>query len=84
MQMTNRQPLARLAVATLTCIPVILGFQLLPQNDYQPSRPLYMALWLTAAIGLYVWSKRRHTFLFYLSRMLVAIFSVGLIMTLLM
>lgn len=82
--MTTQRSLLRLTITTAICVVAALGFQLLPQDDYQPSRPLYALGWLGAALGLYIWSRRRHDFVKSLARMLIVIFAILLTITLLM
>lgn len=79
-----RQSIGRLAIVGIVCGVVGWGSQLLPPDDYQPSRPIYALLWLAGSIALYLRFRRRNGFLASTAGMLAIIFGSVFLASLLM
>lgn len=83
-EITPAQSLARLLVVGIICSVAAWGFQFLPPNEYQPSRPIYTGCWLAAAVVGYVVLRSRSAFARSVAFMLIWIFVGVFLITLVM
>jgi len=83
MDATVAQSLSRLAIVSAVCVVAAWGFQLLPPDDYQPSRPLYALGWLLGSVLTFVMARKK-TLPRSAARMLIVIFAGLFVITLLM
>lgn len=84
MQMTVRQRIAEFLFIGLWCSIAVFGFQFLPSEDYQPSRPIYAAAWFVAWCVLAFFFRKSPPWLRSATRSLVCIFAFLLLVSILM
>lgn len=80
--MTPKQSLARLGIVAVVCGVAVWGAQFLPEEDYQPSRPLYAFGWLLVAMAVFAIARHKWQFASSVAFMLTLIFGALLLFSL--
>ena len=84
LELTPAQHILRLFIVALVGSVMAWGYQFLPPDDYQPSRPIYTACWLIAAVGAYISLRRRNQFAASVARVLAVIIACVFVLTMFM
>ena len=82
--MTPQTRLSRLALVAIVVGIASWGFQLLPPDDYHPSRPLYVLACMSLAGFGYATLRNGSRFFASVALISLCIFTFGLFITLLM